>query len=37
MRTVEAVIDSLAPDIRVTREIIQRIEQAQSNSKVPPN
>ncbi|WP_244467984.1 hypothetical protein [Nitratireductor soli] len=30
MRTVEAAINSLASDIRVTREIVQRIEQAQA-------
>ncbi|WP_338531632.1 hypothetical protein [Nitratireductor thuwali] len=37
MRTVEAAINSLASDIRVTREIVQRIEQAQSSSRAPPN
>lgn len=35
MRTVEAAMNSLASDIRVTREIVQRIEAAQSRN-LPP-
>lgn len=32
MRTVEASLNALASDIRVTREIVQRIESAQSGT-----
>ena len=33
MRTVEASLNALASDIRVTREIVQRIENAQNGSQ----